>query len=100
MFEQWEPAVNNTTESELNIADRLKESFYVMEPQKISNGTQGVLKFARVIASRSITSKLCSYDDKKTTDFSIADFGGERGVFILDPFDETLGARLVDAVEL
>ena len=99
VFEQWEPVVNNTTESELNIADRLTESFYDMEPQKISNGTQGALKFAQVIASRSIAQTLFVYDDKKTTDFSIADFAEKEGYSILDPLMKPLGARLVDAVE-
>ena len=101
VLEQWEPAVNNTTESELNIADRLKESFYDMEPQKISNGTQGALKFAQVIASRSIARTLFVYDDKnkKSTDFSIADFAEKDGFSILDPLVKPFGARLVDAVE-
>ena len=70
-----------------------------MEPQKISNGTQGALKFAQVIASRSIAQTLFVYDDKKTTDFSIADFAEKEGYSILDPLMKPLGARLVDAVE-
>jgi hypothetical protein len=70
-----------------------------MEPQKILNGTQGALKFAQVIASRSIARTLFVYDDKKTTDFSIVDFVEKDGYSILDPLVKPFGARLVDAVE-
>jgi len=55
VLEQWGGAINNNdsnTESEVAITERLRESFYDMEPKKVSNGIKGALKVAQVIATR------------------------------------------------
>ena len=103
VLEQWGGAINNNdsnTESEVAITERLRESFYDMEPKKVSNGIKGALKVAQVIATRSIARTLFVYDDTKTyDDFSIVSCAENDMYCVLDPLVKPFGARLVDAVE-
>ena len=97
IMEMRESIVN--TKGESTIVERMKDSFFDMEPQKISNGIQGAMRIARVIATRSFARTLFVYDDTKTTNFPITSFAEKDNYSVLDPLVKPFGARLIDAVE-